>query len=98
MKKLELTHDLVALVDDEDYVRLSKYNWSALFNQTDGVYAVRSATLYLNDDPELRIPHPDLGVGRGPSQPGSSKAEGRKRPDRCRSLGIRPGRPGCRVL
>ena len=55
MKTLPLTHDLVALVDDEDFLRLSIYKWSALFNKTNGIYAVRSAAVLANEDPEFRI-------------------------------------------
>ena len=43
MKKIPLTKGFVALVDDEDYARVSQYKWCALTrNNYDTVYAVRA--------------------------------------------------------
>jgi hypothetical protein len=41
MKEIQLTQGQVALVDDEDFEELNKYNWSALRGKTTW-YAVRS--------------------------------------------------------
>jgi len=46
MKKIPLTKGFVALVDDEDYARVSQYKWCALTrNNYDTVYAVRAVRI-----------------------------------------------------
>ena len=42
MKEIQLTQGMVALVDDEDYERLSQYKWSAV-KQGGTYYAIRSS-------------------------------------------------------
>lgn len=44
MKQIQLTQGQVALVDDEDYVELSKYKWHAKYYETSkSYYAARGA-------------------------------------------------------
>jgi hypothetical protein len=42
MKKIELTHDKFAIVDDEDYDKLNQWDWYALVKNTSYAVAVRN--------------------------------------------------------
>lgn len=52
MKKIQLTKGYETIVDDEDYVWLSKWKWKAQVNKK-GVYAVRTKTMR-NNIPEYK--------------------------------------------
>lgn len=41
-REIPLSRGMVALVDDEDYEKLNKYKWTALFCKWEIIYAVRS--------------------------------------------------------
>jgi hypothetical protein len=62
MKELVLTKGKVALVDDEDFERLSKYKWTTQKGQKGGYYAHRTITVSLNCKKKILLHRQILGI------------------------------------
>jgi len=61
MKEIQLTRGYVAVVDDDDYVLLSKYKWFALKQKT-GIYARRSISKHCKIAMHTQIMNTPLGL------------------------------------
>jgi hypothetical protein len=48
MKHIQLTNGYFAIVDDEDYERLSKYSWYILKKKNGQIYARRGLNIFIN--------------------------------------------------
>lgn len=46
MKEIVLTHNQVALVDDQDFEKLNRHKWYALKNMSGSFYAIRNVVGY----------------------------------------------------
>lgn len=66
MKEIPLTKGYVALVDDEDFERLSQWNWWAhLERNGERVYAVRQIRLPSGSRPKIKMHKEIMGVRPG---------------------------------
>lgn len=64
MKQIELTQGLIAIVDDDDFERLSKYKWSA-HKHPRGAYAIRSVRINRNKVQQFHMAREILSCPEG---------------------------------
>ena len=65
MKEIKLTQGQVALVDDEDFERLSKYNWAARFNKNTQSYYAQTTLIVDGSKISLQMARYIVGAGEG---------------------------------